>query len=594
VAISTNPGVGPDWDLTTLFPSLDSGPFAREVSDLESAISGTEAYFGETGIDTTPSRGLVEATSFEAATGFLNDLIRRMRLVRSYVSALVTTDSKNEPALAKASELDAFSVRIGKLGKSFSGWVGLADCDSLLESEVGRQYEFLISKSKIEAAHQLPQAEEALVSEMEVTGGVAWKKLHSNVTSQIQVSLPMGAETKTMSMSALRTLAHSADRKVRADAQASELEAWKLWEVPLAAALNSVKGETLLLTSKRGWPDPLDAALFNANIDRQTLDAMLEAAKRFLPAFRRYLEAKARALRIPKLAFYDVFAPLPAGKHSWGWQDGERFVEGSFAEYSSKLADFAARAFREKWVDYPPKPGKVDGAYCMGVRCDESRILMNYKASFSSVSTLAHELGHGYHNLCLSDRPELQRTTPMTLAETASIFCETIIRRAAIKIGGPEERLAVLEASLQGSCQVVVDILSRFLFEQSVFAKRKQRELSPGEFCELMLDAQLSTYGDALESFHPYMWAVKPHYYGRSYYNFPYMFGLLFGLGLYAVYQVEPAGFQERYDDLLSSTGLANADVLADRFGINLRDSAFWDASLAQIKADIEAFERLV
>jgi oligoendopeptidase F len=222
---------------------------------------------------------------------------------------------------------------------------------------------------------------------------------------------------------------------------------------------------------------------------------------------------------------------------------------------------------------------------------------MNFKPSFGSVSTLAHELGHAYHNLCLADRTQLQRSTPMTLAETASIFCETIIRQAVLQgEATEEEQLAVLEASLQGSTQVVVDITSRFRFEQAVFDQRAKRELSPREFCELMLDSQRATYGDGLdpEVLHPYMWIVKGHYYGRSYYNFPYMFGLLFGLGLYAVYEQDPDSFRSQYDDLLASTGLADAATLASRFGIDTRSSAFWEGSLRQIEADVVRFERLV
>jgi oligoendopeptidase F len=214
------------------------------------------------------------------------------------------------------------------------------------------------------------------------------------------------------------------------------------------------------------------------------------------------------------------------------------------------------------------------------------------------MSTLAHELGHGYHNLNLADRTMLQRDTPMTLAETASIFCETIVREAALARADAAERLEILEASLQGSCQVVVDITSRFLFERRVFEGRQQRELSVGELNEFMLQAQRETYGDGLDEalLHPYMWAMKPHYYsaGRSFYNFPYMFGLLFGLGLYARYRQDPEQFRASYDDLLSSTGLADAATLAARFGIEIRTPAFWAASLDIVRGDIDRFESLV
>jgi oligoendopeptidase F len=231
----------------------------------------------------------------------------------------------------------------------------------------------------------------------------------------------------------------------------------------------------------------------------------------------------------------------------------------------------------------------------MRLRRDESRILVNYKPAFGAVSTLAHELGHAYHNRCLAERTYLQRQTPMTLAETASIFCETIIRQAALQQADPQERLAILEASLQGMTQVVVDITSRYLFEKRLFEQRQERELSVRELCELMRNAQLETYGEGLDpnALHPYMWAAKPHYYGSAFYNYPYMFGLLFGLGLYALYQHDPQGFRARYDELLSRTGMADAVELAREFGFDIRTPTFWRSSFDVIRADIDQFEQL-
>jgi len=257
------------------------------------------------------------------------------------------------------------------------------------------------------------------------------------------------------------------------------------------------------------------------------------------------------------------------------------------------------RAFHERWIDAEPRVGKAGGAFCMGVRGDESRILANYSPSYDGVSTLGHELGHAYHNVCLADVSAIQRlSTPMTLAETASTFCETIMRKAAIANGSAQEQLAILEGALQDAGQIVVDITSRFLFEQSVYARRKDRELSADEFSQLMLDAQAQTYGDAIaaDERHPYMWAVKGHYYapGYAYYNYPYMFGLLFGVGLYAQYTENPETFRTNYDDLLASTGSADAATLAARFGFDIQSGAFWEKSLNVIREDIDTFVALI
>ncbi|MEZ0327673.1 MAG: M3 family oligoendopeptidase [Fimbriimonas sp.] len=579
----------PRWDMDVLFPGLESPEFEAGLRELVHGIDGLETLFNAQAID----KGNSSHAAFDRVVGELNRVMDHTRLVNGYVQAILSTDSRNQIAQARASEIDNHLARVRKLGKRFTAWVGGMDVQALMQtSELARDHEYVIQKAVVGAQKLMPSELESLASDLELTGKNAWSKLHANVTSQLTV--PLNGEQ--MPMSAVRALAYDPDREVRRTAYEAELAAWKTAEVPLAAALNSIKGEVNTLCERRSWGSPLDEALYGANIDRETLDAMLQAARESFPDFRRYMNAKARALGPQKLAWYDLFSPLGGDEQSWEYDKGMAFVRDQFATYSQKMADYAQRNFDEKWIDVPPAPGKVDGAYCMGVRGDESRILMNYKPSYGSVSTLAHELGHGYHNLCLANRTWLQRGTPMTLAETASIFCETIIRQAVLEHGSPSEQLTVLEASLQGSMQVVVDITSRFLFEQSVFEQRRKRELSPEEMCELMLDAQRQTYGDGLdqEALHPYMWAVKGHYYsGRSYYNFPYMFGLLFGLGLYAIYKQQPNGFHERYDDLLSSTGLADAATLGQRFGIDIRSVEFWRGSLDQIRSDINRFENI-
>ncbi|GAC1345927.1 MAG: hypothetical protein NVSMB27_08730 [Ktedonobacteraceae bacterium] len=281
----------------------------------------------------------------------------------------------------------------------------------------------------------------------------------------------------------------------------------------------------------------------------------------------------------------------------WEFDEAQAFIVEQFGSYSPKLSNFAARAFRERWIDAEPRNGKRDGAFCISIREDESRVFANYKPSFGGVSTLAHELGHGYHNLNLAQCSMLQRETPMTLAETASIFCETIVSQAALQKADTQEQIAILEESLQGACLVVVDISSRFLFEQRVFEGRRQRELSVDELNNLMSEAQRETYGDGLDeqALHPYMWAMKPHYYSTySFYNYPYMFGLLFGLGLYAQYQHDSEKFKKSYDGLLSSTGLADAATLAGQFGIDIHSTEFWQASFDVIRSDVERFEKLI
>jgi oligoendopeptidase F len=292
-------------------------------------------------------------------------------------------------------------------------------------------------------------------------------------------------------------------------------------------------------------------------------------------------------------------APVGRSEKRYTFSEARDLLLEQFGAFSPRLVSMARRAFEHNWIDAEPRDGKQSGAFCMGIPdLEESRVLCNFDGSFDQVSTLAHELGHAYHNNCYIGKTRLQRGTPMTLAETASILAETMVTDAVLaQAPDAQERLAILETFLIGAGQVVVDIYSRFLFEREVFERRARAELSADELCELMLDAQRAAYGDGLDTncLHAYMWTWKPHYYrpGLSFYNFPYTFGLLFGLGLYAIYQERGAAFVPEYEDLLRSSGGATAADLASRFGIDIRQRAFWESSLKIIEARIKQYRAL-
>ncbi len=581
--------------MRSVFPGVDSPEFLEAVGSLSGRVDALRDSFDKHGvgeIKSRPNAAEVKGT-FEAITDEFNGCYDEAQTIFAYLGCLVAVDSRHDAAQQKLSELQTRMVDFWKLETRLNAWIGCLPIEELIElSDVARNHSFALKKAQVLASHQMTPNEEDLAADLAPSGSQAWGKLHGNFTSRLSVTF----QGESLPMSAVRNLAYSDDRTVRREAYEAELDAWSRNEFVIASALNGVKGQAIALNRRRGWKSPLEEAIFRANIDLETLEAMMAASREAFPAFRRYLGAKARALGIPKLAWYDIFAPLGSESKVWDYEEGKKLVLRTFATYSDKMADFAIRAFREEWIDAEPRDGKRDGAFCSGIRKDESRIMMNFKPSFGAVSTLAHELGHGYHNLCLNGRTKMQRATPMTLAETASIFCETITRQAALEECGPGDRIAILEASLQGACQVVVDITSRFEFEKAVFGRRVERELSSTEFCEIMREAQLNTYGDGLDSeqLHPYMWAAKPHYYGFSFYNFPYMFGLLFGLGLYARYLESPDDFKGRYDDLLSSTGMGSAAELAEGFGIDVRSPEFWRSSLAVIESDVNAFVEAV
>lgn len=442
----------------------------------------------------------------------------------------------------------------------------------------------------------MSESEENLYAELSTTGTSAWGRLHDDLTSQLstRVELPDGA--KEMPMAAVRGLASHPDVAVRRAAYDAELRAWPTIGVAAAAAMNAIKGDANAVNRRRKWASPLDASLYANGVGRKTFDAMQSAIHESLPDFRRWMRVKAKLHGdTAGLSWWNLFAPLPFVASSVSWDDGMALVRNAFAAYDQRLAGLVDRSLAEAWIDAEPREGKVGGAFCMPFVGDRSLVLLNWSGSVESAQTTAHELGHAYHNTQLAHRTPLQKRLPMALAETASIFCETLVVEEGLSRLQGDERLALLDVDLIGSAQVVVDIHSRFLFETEVFARRQRRTLGVSELNDLMRESQATAYGDGLDqaTAHPYMWILKPHYYGAHFYNWPYTYGLLFGLGLYARYQADPDKFRNRYDDVLSRAGMDTAEELGRSFDLDVESPEFWRASLDVLRQRIADYERL-
>ncbi|WP_457631045.1 M3 family oligoendopeptidase [Oceanithermus sp.] len=568
----------PRWDLTPIFPDFDSQEYQQARAVLGERLGELERLLeryrvGEEGADR-------DASAFAAVISAYNAVREAALPLLAYARLRLSTDAGDRRAAAALGGLEAELLALDKLEPRLTRWLASFPPDF----DAG-EYGLLLAEARVLAGHMMSDAEEELAAELSLSGRRAWYRLYGNVSSRITVSL----DGEELPMAALRNRAHDPSEEVRRRAYRAELAAWRERQDELAACLNGVKGEAVVLARRRGWEDELEPTLLANRVSRRALEAMMTAVEESLPVWRRYFAAKAGLLGKEKLDWWDLFAPV-GRERRWSWEEAREFIVTHLRAFSPPAAELAGRAFAERWIDAEPRAGKRGGAFCMAVGGGASRVLTNFGGGFQAVSTLAHELGHAYHNLRLAERPPLLRRLPMTLAETASIMNETVVTRAALDELAGEERLAVLDAWLQGAAQVVVDIYSRFLFESRLFAERRQRELAPEELSALMEEAQQRAYGEALASRHPFMWAVKPHYYGSDYYNYPYTFGLLFGLGLYAAYQDDPASFAERYDALLSDTGVADARTLAGRFGFDIESAGFWRRGLGLLAGQVEEF----
>ena len=595
----------PRWDLSNVYPSLDSEAFRAGEERLKQELGELDGFIGRQ-LSTATAESAPEqlARVLDETVNRLNSLYELAETRRAYITGFVATDSRNAEAAKAMSAHEQLLVKLDQLTLRFRSWVGSLGAGleaALPYGPVAQAHAFMLRETAEQAQYMMSPAEEALAAELTLSGGNAWGKLQGTVTSQLTAEIELDGRVQTLPMTAVINLRSHPDGEVRRRGYEVEMKAWAGVAETLAACMNGVKGEAVTLNRRRGREDALHAALDQARIDRPTLDAMLGAMHDALPVFRRYLRAKARRLGKQQLPWYDLFAPMGDSERTYSYAEASNLVHETFGTFAPELAALAERAFTHNWIDVAPRPGKRGGAFCMEVPAvGESRVLTNFDGSLDQVSTLAHELGHAFHNDCIvrAGKTMLQSITPMTLAETASIMCETIVTEAILaRAEDPQEILAVLETQLTGSTQVIVDIYGRFLFESEVFKRREAGELSPAELCDIMAQAQRDSYGDGLDPnyLQPYMWTWKPHYYrsSLSFYNFPYAFGLLFGTGLYAIYQERGPAFVPDYMNLLASTGEANAADLAARFGIDIRSRAFWEGSLRVIAGQVERYEQL-
>ncbi|MDR2052565.1 MAG: M3 family oligoendopeptidase [Treponema sp.] len=603
----------PRWSLLSVYPSFDSAEYRR---DLESLGEKTARLLSL--LDTPlPDKADEAAAALLALIGAADDAGRYYENLHAYTDAVYTTDTRDPGPLREIGILETAALPLLKAGVLFNSRL-LEKQGLVLEClESGgrlKPYRYFITTSLESARFMMKGELEDLANDLARSGGDAWERLHGAVSSTASAlwdDVTGGRKT----VIALRNLACDPDRAVREKAYRAELEAWKSVEIPLAAALNGVKGTAITLDTRRGWRRTGDGgaaasaglgalrkSAFQSRLGEKTLAALIGVLENSLPVFRRYLRAKAKILGLETCAFYDLFAPLGGNGRKWSWKEAAAFICERFDAFDRRMGDFARRAFSENWIDAEGREGKVGGAYCTGFPlAGESRILCNFAHSFDSVTTVAHELGHGYHHDIIRDLPPSRRSYPMTLAETASIFAETVVFEGALSSpeirANPAEKLSLIEGNLKDSCQVIVDILSRYYFEKELFDRRDEAELSPAELCGMMRRAQIKTYGDALdpEKLHPYMWAVKSHYYSPhlAFYNYPYAFGLLFSLGLYSRYQKEGSGFAGSYREILRLTGQASAEDAARQAGFDIEGPDFWQNGIGVIEALAEEFERM-
>lgn len=580
------------WDLSVLYRDFDDPKIESDFSSLKEKCAALQALCREAVQQRPDAR-----TTLEALCDGVEEIHALMDPLTSFASLTLATEATHDRAQQLMDRLETFSVELSLLSSDITRYIGsLPDVEALIQkSDKLKAVDFYLRKNREEAVHLMDPAIEKWMLRMSLTGGSAF----STLRDKLDATLLVDYQGKQLPLSAVRALAYQPDAQVRKAAYEAELAAYAKIEIPMAACLNGIKGEALTMIEAQHFSSVLDQTLFYSNMDRETLDSMFAAMDEALPAFRRYMRKKGKLLGHENgLPFYDLFAPLsPPGftPRRYTIEEAREKLLTEMGKFTPDMAAFIDSAFRHRWIDVFPREGKSGGAFCAGLHTlDQSRVLTNFDGSFSDVSTLAHELGHAWHNRCMAGLPSVMTDAPMPLAETASIFNETVLANAVLDSADPKERFTILEGILSDANQTIVDIYSRYLFESAVIDQRKDRTLSVSELKALMLDAQDKTYGDGLDpSFrHPYMWACKSHYYipGLAFYNFPYAFGQLFSAGVYAIYRREGAAFVPRYNQLLLSCGSGPVADVATSVGIDVRSVDFWRSSLGVYQRQIDEF----
>ncbi len=576
------------WDLDRIYAGFDSPAFTGDISALQNAV-GQFKLLTKALPDMDPALALVQGIERMEQ---IADLTDKLAEYAAFSQAADTTHPQAGSALGRVLGIASESAAPEA---SFKAWAAkLPDLQELVAAdETLREYEYLFQDMVRSSKYLLSGQCEQIIAKFQLSGGNAWSDLQQYLTSTLKVAY--NGEMTTLS--AIRNLAYDPDRAVRKAAYEAELAAYPQIRDAVAYALNSIKLETLSECQLRGHESPLACTLADAHMKRETLDAMFAAMDEYLPKFWQYLKAKAKALgHEGGLPWYDLFAPMGTSNSKFTAEQAKDYLLEQFSAFDEELAAMVERAFDEAWIDLYPRPGKQGGAFCGDVEAiGESRILTNFDGSFSDIVTLAHELGHAFHNEQIRSHRSLNHSYSMPLAESASTFNECVVLNSAIAKAEGGEKLALIESQLQDATQIICDIYSRYRFEAAVFEKRPEQFMDADTLCAMMLDAQAQCYGDGLDPDlrHPYMWACKSHYYGPIFYNFPYAFGGLFARGLYAQYEKEGAAFLPKYKKLLYTTTVASAEDTAMVAGIDLTDKDFWRSALQTIADQIDLFIQL-
>ncbi|MCA1031835.1 M3 family oligoendopeptidase [Bacillus timonensis] len=588
----------PTWDLDVFFEGgSNSKAFHTYLQEIEKGIN----QFGDQIASFIPPKSVQEKDQLSSILISFENIAKKIRQAGAFVSCLQAQDTADKKAKMHRGTITQLSATLQTALTGLDQKLVAIDesvWTELLSENDFAEIAFVLNERRERASEKLSLDQEKLINSLGIDGYHAWGQLYNTVVGNIKIPFEENGEIKQLSVGQAANKFSSGDREVRKQVFKNWEEEWENHADYISEALNHLGGFRLNVYKERGWEDILKEPLDINRMSKETLDTMWSVISDHKAPFVEYLDRKAKLLGLEKLSWYDLDAPIAKTESKVTYQEGADFILDQFSKFGVELTKFTKKSFEDRWIEAEDREGKAPGGFCTGFpESNQSRIFMTYSGTPSNVSTLAHELGHAFHGYAMNGVHFLNRNYAMNVAETASTFAEMIVADASVKNAKTEEdRLALLEDKIQRSVAFYMNIHARFIFEKSFYEERKKGMVSSERLNELMLDAQKTAYCDGLEQYHPQFWASKMHFYltGVPFYNFPYTFGYLFSLGIYAQALEEGTEYEEKYIALLKDTASMSVEDLAQKhLGVDLTQRDFWEKAIKLSVQDVEEFMKM-
>lgn len=589
-------GLNQRWDLNSVYDGCGESP--QLLEDLRRADRMADACLaGASRLEAPAAPDDLEGV--RRAVLELEDAMMLVGQLGSYTGCLTAQDERDELAKEHSERVSAIWAKLQNAVEALAAVMADMDGDTwkqFLGSQGIDDISFRLEELRRRAKDRMGVELESLANDLALDGYHGWSRMYDALVGETTVDYEEDGGSRSLSVAQAYNMMRHPDRDVRQTVFDAWEEAWEAKRDLHAQVLNHLAGFRIKLYERRGWTSILRETLDDNRVDGETLEVMWKVVESNKEPLLQFLKRKSELLGLEKLSWFDVPAPLPGGEEELSFEQAAGFVVEHFGRFDPAMADFATRAFRNRWIEAEDRKGKKPGAFCTSLPVlGESRIFMTFGARMSSVATLAHELGHAYHSWVLSERPYLARRYSMSVAETASTFAENLVVDAALsRADSRDERVSLLQDKLQRASAFFFDLHSRFLFETRFYEERRRRSFVPaGELGEMMRKAQEDAFHGSLDRYHPTFWCSKGHFYatGSPFYNWPYTFGFLFSTGIYARARSHGSSFAESYRALLADTGSATAEEIARRhLDTDLREESFWQEACDEVERQVDEF----